>query len=67
VLVQIVREATSRVDRIEDSLSERLEVRRVDLGAAGVRPAATPAPPEPAALFRSPGHRNGLPNPTCRS
>src|SRR4030095_4503268 len=33
VLVQIVREATSRVDRIEDSLlAERLEVRRVDLG-----------------------------------
>jgi zinc transporter len=55
VLVQIVREATSRVDRIEDSLlAERLEVRRVDLGTLRrvlVRLQRLLAP-EPAALFR---------------
>ena len=55
VLVQIVREATSRVDRIEDSLlAERLEMRRVDLGTLRrvlVRLQRLLAP-EPAALFR---------------
>jgi zinc transporter len=55
VLVQIVRDATSRVDRIEDSLlAERLAVRRVDLGALRrvlVRLQRLRAP-EPAALFR---------------
>ena len=55
VLVQIVRDATARVDRIEDSLlADRLETRRVDLGALRrvlVRLQRLLAP-EPAALFR---------------
>ena len=55
VLVQIVRDATARVDRIEDSLlADRLETRRIDLGALRrvlVRLQRLLAP-EPAALFR---------------
>jgi len=55
VLVQIVRDATSKVDRIEDSLlAGRLETRRLDLGALRrvmVRLQRLLAP-EPASLFR---------------
>lgn len=55
VLIQIVRDATSRVDEIEDTLlADRLEPRRVDLGALRrvlVRLQRLLAP-EPAALFR---------------
>ena len=55
VLVQIVRDATVRVDRLEDRLlAERLETRRLDLGALRrvlVRLQRLLAP-EPAALFR---------------
>jgi len=55
VLVQIVRDATARADRIEDSLlADRLETRRIDLGALRrvlVRLQRLLAP-EPAALFR---------------
>jgi zinc transporter len=55
VLVQIVRDATARVDQIEDTLlADRLEPQRVNLGAARrvlVRLQRLLAP-EPAALFR---------------
>jgi zinc transporter len=55
VLVNILRDATGRVDRIEDSLlAGRLETRRLDLGALRrvlVRLQRLLAP-EPAALFR---------------
>jgi zinc transporter len=55
VLVQIVRNATTKIDRIEDSLlAGRLETRRLDLGALRrvmVRLQRLLAP-EPASLFR---------------
>jgi zinc transporter len=55
VLVQIVRGATARIDGLEDRLlAERLETRRLDLGAQRrvlVRLQRLLAP-EPAALFR---------------
>jgi zinc transporter len=59
VLVQIVRKATSTIDRIEDSLlADRLEIGRVDLGAMRrvlVRLRRLLAP-EPAAMFRLLNH-----------